>query len=235
MQDNNRLFIFLMLLAAVILAIVFSVIDAKLATAGVVDARQVLVIDPGHGGEDGGAVCGEIRESVLNLQISKKLATLCELLSLDYQLTRESETIEYPEELTKTAARKVFDQKRRLEIANSVPGAALISVHQNKYPAASPRGPQAFFGKTGGSEELAKLLQTALNTQLYPENRRIAVKIPESIFLMKNAKCPAVLVECGFISNPAEAALLQNGGYQTKLALCMISSYCMYIGNTFLS
>lgn len=233
MRDGYRFFLLIIFVSAVVLAAAFSLMDAEdLTASGSVNMPAVLVIDPGHGGEDGGASCKGKKESEINLVISQKLEALCRFCGVEYVMTRDSEDISYPETLKTTSERKVYDQNRRLEIINSTDNAILISIHQNKYISASPRGPQAFFARTDGSEELAKLVQNAMNTVLYPENRRIATRIQDSIYLMKKVECPAVLAECGFISNPSEAELLVEADYQTKLALCLFSSYCIYIQQT---
>jgi N-acetylmuramoyl-L-alanine amidase len=219
--------------SAVVLATAFSIMDAEnLVTSGSAKMPYTLVIDPGHGGEDGGATCKGKKESEINLAISQKLEALCLFCGVEYVMTRDSEDIDYPDDLKTTSERKVYDQNHRLELINSTENAVLISIHQNKFVSSSPRGPQAFFAKTDGSEELAKLVQASMNTVLYPGNRRIATRIQDSIYLMKNVECPAVLAECGFISNPAEAELLVQDDYQTKLALCLFSSYCIYIQQT---
>lgn len=233
LRDSSRILFVVILVSAVVLAVSFRVIDAeKLITSGSAMMPYVLVIDPGHGGEDGGAICKKIKESEINLAISQKLEALCRFCGAEYIMTRDSEDITYPASLKSTRERKVYDVNQRVKLINKIDNAVLISIHQNKYISEPPRGPQAFFAKTDGSEELAKLVQTSMNTVLYPENRRIETKIKDSIYLMKKVECPAVLVECGFISNPTEAELLVDAQYQTKLALCLFSSYCIYIQQT---
>lgn len=233
MRDGYRFFFLIVVLSAVVLAAAFCIIGAEdLVASGCTKMPTVLVIDPGHGGEDGGASCKGKKESEINLAISQKLESLCRFCGVEYVMTRDSEDIDYPDSLKTTSERKVYDQNCRLELINSTENAVLISIHQNKYVSSSPRGPQAFYARTDGSEELAKLVQNAMNTFLYPENRRIATRIQDSIYLMKKVECPAVLAECGFISNPSEAELLVEADYQTKLALCLFSSYCIYIQQT---
>ena len=218
--------------AAVIIAAVFSFMDGEMSVSALngADEGHTLVIDAGHGGDDGGAVgAGGLTESALNLSIAEKVDALCGFVGLKSVMTRTSEDISYPEGLS-TAKRKLFDQDSRLDIISKTPGAVLLSIHQNKYTSASPRGPQVFFGKVRGSDEFAVLAQERLNACLYPQNRRAAAKISEDIYLMKNADCPAVLAECGFISNHTEAALLSDGGYQKKIALCLVSAYTGFLG-----
>ena len=186
----------------------------------------VLIIDAGHGGLDGGAVGADgTVESGVNLDIALKLAALAAFCGQESVLTRDSEELHYPDEDASIASKKTADQRRRLELINSVPGGVLISIHQNKYTAPQPSGPQVFYNGSGLSSELAGLMQEKLNTELASGGRRVAAPASDSIYLMKNAKCPAVLVECGFLSNPGDLALLSDGGYRTKLAMTMLSAW----------
>ena len=104
-------------------------------------------------------------------------------------------------------------------------GGTLLSIHQNSYPGSQYRGAQVFYAPTGGSRELAELLQTALREELQPDNDRQAKPIPESVYLMNHVSCPAVLVECGFLTNPEEEALLRDGGYQRQLAAVLAGAW----------
>ena len=106
--------------------------------------------------------------------------------------------------------------------------AVLISIHQNCFPHTSPHGSQVLYAATEGSDALGALMHENLNAYLNPENRRVAAPISEKIYLMRNVHCPAVLVECGFLSNPDEAARLADPGYQTKLAAVILASYLQY-------
>ncbi|MGI5984934.1 MAG: N-acetylmuramoyl-L-alanine amidase [Clostridiales bacterium] len=231
---SRALFAFLMT-AAVITALAITLGSGKKSeypyvfTLGDVNI-PILVIDAGHGGEDGGAVSRSgIHESVINLDIAKKMAALSELTGLPYTMTRDSEEIPYPESAKTVASRKSYDQKRRAELINSTPNAVLISVHQNFFPHKSARGPQSFYGKNEGSDTLAELMQCSMNAAICPGNRRLAAPIAQSIFLLKNISCPAVLVECGFLSNPEEAKLLDTDGYRLKIAVAITSAYLQYI------
>lgn len=188
-------------------------------------AGPVLVIDPGHGGLDGGAVgAGGTVESTVNLDVALKLEALVRFCGGNAVLTRESEELDYPDESASIAAKKAADQHQRLELINSTPGAVLLSIHQNKYTSPQPRGPQAFFGDEPGSSELAELIQDKMNSAL-TGGRRVAAPASDDIYLMRSAQCPAVLIECGFLSNPEECALLANGEYRTKISLCLLSAW----------
>lgn len=190
----------------------------------------VLVIDAGHGGEDGGAVSvSGVNESEINLDIALKMASLSELTGINYALTRSSNEISYPDSAKTVASRKKHDLKTRAEFINKYPDAVLISVHQNCYPHSSPFGPQSFYSKNEGSDDLAVLIQAYMNTSLSPGNRRIAMPVAKNIYLFKNVDCTAVLVECGFISNSKEAKLLDTEEYRLKIAAILTSAYLQYL------
>ena len=93
----------------------------------------------------------------------------------------------------------------------------LVSIHQNFFGQSKYRGAQVFFAKTDGSRELAERIQGALRTDVDPDNHR-QVKPSQGVYLMEHVNGTAVLVECGFLSNPAETALLQAETYQKKLS-----------------
>ena len=186
---------------------------------------MTLVLDPGHGGADGGAVSVTgTYESQLNLAVALRCRALAGLYGIDAVMTRESETLDYPESASTIHAKKVWDTNARVELINSVNNAVLISIHQNKYTTASPHGSQALFAKTPGSMELAHRVQANLS-QVTGESKRTAARIGESIYLMNHVNCPAVLVECGFVSNAIEAKKLEEPDYQLKLAAVIIGTY----------
>ena len=193
------------------------------------EAEHILIIDAGHGGEDGGAVAPDgTLESDLNLDIALRLEALARFWGIQTRMTRQTQEIDYPTSALTLAAKKKADQDARLSLIRDTPGAFLLSIHQNIYPAPSPHGIQVFFGREEGSQRLAEILQEALTSFLSPDNRRVAEEIDDGIYLMRNANCPAVLVECGFLSNPDELARLKTNDYHMELAAVMLSSYLQY-------
>ncbi len=200
------------LIAATICAIMIKPTQDVAVSGGAVRQGSVLIIDPGHGGEDGGAVGAEgLRESGVNWDLSLRLKSLADFCGISAIMTREQEAPDYPDDASTTAARKRWDTRSRVELINSIHGGVLVSVHQNNFPGRSPRGPQVFFASTPGSKALAEIAHRNLAAGLYPENRRSAEKCPRDVYLMSHVKCTAVLAECGFLSNPEEAALLATG------------------------
>lgn len=228
--------LFFLTLAAVVLLAVFFIVAGgpEKGAEAFAEGAPVLIIDPGHGGADGGAVSvtGNY-ESKINLSISLKMRALAELTATPYIMTRDSEEIDYPETADTISKMKVYDQKKRVELIEGTTNGVLISVHQNNYPSAKPRGPQVFYGKNESSTELAAFTQEALNLALYPGNRRLASAISNDIYLFKKISCPAVLAECGFLSNPEEAMLLEDHRHQLKTALALMSAYYLYTGTQY--
>lgn len=176
-----------------------------------------FVIDPGHGGEDGGATDAMGRkESDINLAISLRLRDLMTLLGARTRMIRE-EDMSVSTEGSTVAARKVSDIRNRVRIVNETPNARLISIHQNFYPEGKYRGAQVFYSDTQESQLWAESQQRTFSSQVDPNNHR-ACKAAKDIYLLDHIQCPALLVECGFLSNTEEAALLQESSYQKKLA-----------------
>ena len=181
-----------------------------------------LLLDAGHGGEDGGAVSisGQ-KESVINLEITQKLDQVLAFLGEPALLLRETDISIYEDGAQTLREKKVSDLKHRVRIAGQYPGAILVSVHQNSYPEPQYCGTQVFYAPTGGSQQLAQRLQQAVVTHMQPKNTREAKIIPDSVYLMNHIRNTAVLIECGFLTNPEEEKLLQQEEYQRKLALVL--------------
>lgn len=213
-------------------AVSYQRLDRIHAASSETETSFILVIDPGHGGDDGGAVSPDgLLEADLNLAICKRLNSLANLCGVRTVMTREGPEIDYPADANTIAARKVADQKQRVALICTVPNAVLISVHQNQFPTAQPHGAQVLYAATKDSAEFGKMLQDRLVSLLDAQNRRVAAPISEDIYLMKNISCPAVLIECGFLSNPEDCSRLQSSGYQTQLSMTILSSYLLYFQN----
>lgn len=204
--------------------------EKSIETSMLETSKSVLIIDAGHGGADGGAVAanGE-RESVINLAIAQKLDAAARLFGVETVMTRTDEELIYPESADTIRKKKAWDQQSRIELINTTENAVMISIHQNTYPDPRPCGPEVLYSKASGSDVLGKMVNEALTVNIAPENRRLAGPVSEKILLMKSAKCPAILVECGFVSNEKELNLLLNDDYQRKIAAVLLSSYLQFI------
>ena len=179
-----------------------------------------VVVDAGHGGEDGGAVAADgTVESGLNLAIARRVRDLLAFAGVPAAVTREGEDAIYDPGSETLREKKVSDLHNRASLVNAIPGAVLLSIHQNSLPASpSTQGAQAFYNGREGAEALASSVQAALNGAVNAGHEKKAAQVPGSVYLMKEITAPGVLVECGFLSNPQEAGKLADPQYQRSLA-----------------
>lgn len=196
-----------------------------------VAARKTLIIDAGHGGVDGGATsCTGVLESQINLEIALKLDDLLHLLGINTVMIRTTDISVYTEGET-IAAKKVSDLKERVRIVNQTNNAILVSIHQNNFSDDRYSGAQVFYAPTHGSKELAQFMQSNLVTALNPGSNR-QIKKADGVYLMNNAECTAILIECGFLSNHHEEALLRNSVYQQNLCCVIAATVSSFLSNT---
>ena len=193
-------------------------------------ALRVVVIDPGHGGQDGGAVAADgTAESEINLAVSLRLEGILRFAGVPTEMTRREDVMVCDPGLSTMRQRKVSDIHNRVELVNGIPGAVLLSIHQNSLPS-SPvtHGAQAFRNREPEAEALAQTMQDTLNTVVNTHRAKEPKQIAESIYLMNHVTVPAVLVECGFLSNEEETARLRQGAYQTKQAAAIAAGYLQW-------
>lgn len=196
-----------------------------------VERKVRIIVDPGHGGVDGGAIsCSGISESTYNLQIALKLRDLLHFMGYETVMIRESDVSVYTTGNT-IAQKKISDLKERVRIVKDTQNPILLSIHQNYYPDSRYSGPQVFYPKTNGSKELAQQLQDELNESLTSGKRR-QTKQASGIYLMEHISCTGVLIECGFLSNPEEEAKLRNDQYQRKVCSVIVCTLGQYLSNT---
>ena len=171
--------------------------------------RKCIVIDAGHGGVDGGTTsCTGVTESNLNLETAMRLNDFLHLIGIDTKMIRTTDCSVYTSGET-IAAKKVSDLKERVRIVETTPNGILVSIHQNFFAQSIYSGAQVFYGSNKDSLSLAKTLQTNLISTVNPGSKRSAKKAT-GIYLMEHVSCPAILIECGFLSNPQEEALLRS-------------------------
>ncbi len=194
--------------------------------------RRTIVIDAGHGGEDGGAVSRSgVAESGINLAIARRLDQILTLLGEDTVMTRTDERAVYSSDAGTLRQKKASDLRNRVSAVNAMPGAILISIHQNSLPSVpSVHGAQVFFGTREFSAAYAQGVQSALNRCVNNGNAKQEKPIDPTIYLMKNVNCPAILVECGFLSNEDETTMLQDASYQKKLAISIAAGFLCAAG-----
>ena len=218
MRKGKRI-ITIMLYLLIVSAFMAAAYSTSLATTTVaqlipLERDHTIIIDAGHGGEDGGATsCTGILESQINLEISLKLNDLFHLLGYQTKMIRNTDTAVHTTGDT-IAARKVSDLRNRVKLVNETEDAILISIHQNTFPDSKYRGAQVFYNSQG--KEFASVIQQSLvaSDSLYNNRQE---KAADGIYLMQHIDCAGVLIECGFLSNPEEEALLRDDAYQRKL------------------
>lgn len=178
--------------------------------------RTCIVIDAGHGGIDGGAesVTG-VPESQINLEIALRLKDMMNLLGYKANMLRTTDTSLHTEGAT-IGAQKISDLKQRVRMVNEYDTSVLISIHQNTFSDKRYSGAQVFYSAHDDSRNLAQLMQQNLIQTLNKQSNR-KPKAAKGIYLMEKISCPGVLVECGFLTNPQEEALLRSDDYQKKL------------------
>ncbi|MCL2035070.1 MAG: N-acetylmuramoyl-L-alanine amidase [Oscillospiraceae bacterium] len=224
---KRAVILFVFLTAVVLVAVSIRFITRVKPVMADLNTLPIIVIDPGHGGMDGGAVdrSGEILEKDINLKISLMLRDFFVLNGFDVIMTRTTDMSIHDEGITSVRKQKTSDLNNRLKIASADPNTIFISIHQNKFTDRRSKGTQIFYSPNNpASEQYAKILQDHFASMLQPENQRKTKKAGKNLFLMHQAKCPAVLVECGFLSNSAEAELLTDDEYQSKIAFVIFTS-----------
>ena len=197
---------------------------ARPVDAGPEWSTPVVLLDAGHGGEDGGAVgLNDIIEKDLNLPITLKLNDFLLALGYQTQLTRTTDTSIHDTAAASLRERKRSDIHNRFQMMQSLRGSDLfVSIHQNKFPESGPHGTQVFYSQNHPrSLILADAIQRSVVELLQSDNTRQVKPSGSEIYLLHNAELPAVLVECGFISNPADAERLVTEEYQDQIAFAI--------------
>lgn len=199
-----------------------SILAKDLPSVKEVTKKYTVILDAGHGGEDGGA-SGQngTLEKDLNLQLVKRLESLLSVCGFEVLLTREKDELLGNGE---KGHKKLADLSYRLDFANEHPDALLLSVHMNKFPDGSCRGIQLYYS---GNNEKSLSFGQALHKnvkEFQKDNKRELKKAGSNIYLLDRVKIPAALIECGFLSNNEESLLLQDENYQKQLSLLILSS-----------
>lgn len=214
----------ILLIAAIIVSLL--VPEQEPASEASTDTgNYTLVIDPGHGGVDGGALAADgTKESDINLAIALKLRALAEFYGQDNAMTRQDDSSMSSAE----SYSEHDDLVNRAGLVNSTANPVLISIHQNCYPTGQPSGPQVIYSTGGSSESLGKLTHENLISKLYPDNRRVAEPASSKLYVLNHVSCPAILVECGFMSNVSDMGKLADGSYQTAISAVLMASFLQY-------
>ena len=190
-----------------------------------------VIIDAGHGGEDGGASSKSgLIEKDLNLEIAQILKDMFTSNGINVIMTREDDRLLYDRNTDYHGRKKVLDLAARLNIAQSNPNSIFISIHMNAFTEERYSGLQVWYSKnTPESYEIAKLIQENTHNYIQTENNRKVKAAGSSIYLLDKATSPSVLVECGFLSNVAEAEKLKNSAYLKQISFIIFNSVCEFM------
>ena len=182
--------------------------------------ETVIIIDAGHGGEDGGAVAADgTVEKDINLAISLKLNDILSSFGYTTCLIRDTDISIHDENASTTRERKVSDIHNRVDFMKKYDNCIYVSIHQNKYESSSIWGAQTFYSPNNDeSKILAGFIQETIAAKIQPDNKRVIKQSGTNIYVLYNAVCPAVMVECGFLSNPQELTSLKSDEYQLQMA-----------------
>lgn len=195
--------------------------------------QNTVIVDAGHGGEDGGAVgIDGTNEKDINLDVALKLEKILSFYGFNVIMTRTQDVMTCDEGLSTLRERKVSDIHNRFALIEANPDAIFVSVHQNKFDDPNQNGTQVFYsGNNEKSKLLAENIQAAVVSALQPSNKRVVKRSGSGIYLLYHAQAPAVLVECGFISNPDEVKRLNDDSYRMKTAILIADGILKYYMN----
>ena len=187
---------------------------------------KTVAIDSGHGGIDPGKIgVGGIYEKNVNLAIAKKLKILLEQSGITVIMTRSDDNGLYDESDTN---KKAVDMKKRVSIINEGNVNAAVSIHQNSFQSQDVKGAQVFYYKHSvEGKKLAEILQASFKENLDSENKRVE-KADSTYYMLVHTSAPTVIAECGFLSNPTEASLLNSSEYQQKIAEALYKGIINY-------
>lgn len=188
----------------------------------------VILLDPGHGGEDGGAAAADgTLEKTINLAVALDLRDFFRLWGYPVQMTRDTDVSIYDAGSSGTRQMKVSDMHNRLTLYNQA--GLVISIHQNHFSVPKYSGAQVFYSASRPeSFALATAVREQLIRQTQPDNTRELKKATDGIFLLHHTTSPAILVECGFLSNPQEREKLKTPEYCQRLACAVFGGYWQY-------
>lgn len=223
-KSNILLLLLVFLLSIAIYSINFGAQD-QATVVNDQGSQKIVILDPGHGGEDPGAVSdySGIKESTINLYIAKKAKELLEKENFKVLMTREEDKLEYLPETKSVTEKRRQDLTRRKQMMDESGADIVVSIHLNRFPETKYFGAQTFFPRDSmESQKLAVSIQDSLRETVDPNNKRVAMvkgkpgDLP--IIILRDLKTTTAVVECGFLTNPDEEKLLGTTEYQDKLA-----------------
>ncbi len=203
-------------------------------TSAQITQMPVIVLDAGHGGIDGGCSSASgVPEKGINLDIMLDLRDLLIISGFDVEVTRDSDRSIHDSGVEGIANQKASDMDNRLALFNKYDNAICLSIHQNQYVTTDACGAQMFYSSTNPqSEFLAQTMQNSFVKYLQPENTREIKLCGEELFLCRFCENPTVMIECGFLSNPTEAELLNDESYRRSVAFTIYAGLCEYLSQS---
>lgn len=191
---------------------------------------KTVVIDAGHGGEDGGTQSASgIYEKDINLAVALMLRDYLSVAGIPTVMTRDEDVLLYDKNSNYQGRKKIMDLTTRLNTAQNTPSSLFISIHMNSFPQAQYSGLQVWYSKNDPmSAQIAQSIQDAA-LLIDPHNNRKIKAAGDNIYILHKLSSPAVLVECGFLSNPDDASKLATEEYQRRLAFVILTSILQYI------
>lgn len=226
---NKKIIILFISLMLSLSLISFSQIK-MVSNNNIIDIEPTIIIDAGHGGEDGGAIgIDNTPEKNINLDISNKLNDILSLLGYNTKMIRKTDISIHDNNADTIRKRKISDIHNRFSEMSNFENCVYISIHQNEYSDNRIWGTQTFYtANNPKSKMLAELIQKSIVGDIQQNNKRIPKKAGSNLYILYNAIKPAVLVECGFMSNAKELALLKDDAYQNQLAMTISKGIINY-------
>ena len=194
--------------------------------------KKTVIIDAGHGGEDCGAIGKNgSYEKDLNLQVAYTLGEMLTEKGYAVIYTRTEDKLLYTDEENIKGIRKISDLKNRCKIAKEYPDSVFISIHMNSFTDPKYSGLHVYYSQNNdSSKELASMVQSNVIRTLQKDNNR-TIKPGKSIYVLENIENTAILIECGFLSNPEECEKLSQKEYQKELCFSIMCAMIEYIEN----
>ncbi len=217
------------------LAVLLFIILTQGGTVGVVSedpqGSNVIIIDPGHGGVDGGAVgVNGTVEKRINLEIALRLRDVFSNAGYTVIMTRDTDMSIHDSTADTIREMKVSDLRNRLQMTRMYPDSLLISIHQNTLGNSSVTGAQVFYSPNNPSSQLlAQSIQNSFNSGIQLAGDREVKKAGKNLYLFYNAQNTAVLCECGFLSNSREEQMLCDPGHQDDIVYCIYRGALEYL------
>lgn len=229
-MSKNRKFMMLFSICGIAAACLIYCGGARVASKwGTENKRECIVVDAGHGSPDGGAVGADgTFEKDINLSIAKKLQEVLEGKGVEVVMTRSGDDEIYDSSAGTIREKKVSDMKNRVKIINDSNALCYISIHMNSFDDKRVSGLNVYYSGDDTGREIAELIEKSIAEVTGVEYHTVRT-IDERLYLSKHTKIPAVLVECGFISNPEEEKKLNDSDYQARLAWAIAEAVEDYI------